>query len=568
MVKLILKKKKIKNQLDIALTYKFNKLQFEKDEIYKLKVESIKFKKEDDFFFYMLQDLLQNKAKSLLLDFKLTFTKIKLLKECFKFNSSIHLVRISLKTYKKNLLDELFIILTYLKNLNEVNMNTALLDYRPFFNLVHQHKKIKRITLNNYHSINEDGFINFVLKSNLDFVNYVPKDSINFFEKIYNCKNSPLTTINMFKTLKLKKSINSDQFITLIDRNDSSGDYLSALGKYFNKIEKCVFVFVNKNIIKQKKVLDYLIRNNNIKDISLFGNLTDSNPIEFGKLIKNNSTINLSIGYKGLKDDTFINIFNELKFNTKLQKLNIFSAKQTKESYNCLGNALKLNSTLTDLNIENNSNFKTDGSNTIFKSLFSNHTLTKLNCSSCEINDGNCKIISNCLKVNKGLKWLSLSVNEITDVGFNLVMDSLTKNSTLKTLMLNYNKISFKESKSMIQFLKLNKSLTSLSISEHGGVNIQSINEFIENLTFNNSITELDLSSLSLDDSSSKILSNTLLENKCIQKIDVSQNKITNVGFKLIYNSLQFNKIIKSIDLSFNRFEIEINEDNRILLEN
>jgi hypothetical protein len=155
-----------------------------------------------------------------------------------------------------------------------------------------------------------------------------------------------------------------------------------------------------------------------------------------------------------------------------------------------IGEALKINSTLTTLNLRFNS-LKSKGARIIVDALKLNSTLTELNLSSNYIGEDAINI-GYALQLNSTLTTLDLSSNNIGEEGASTIGDALKLNSTLTTLDLSYNYIGEEGVINIGDALILNSTLTTLSLNHVGSECAITIGDALK---LNSTLTTLNLSS-------------------------------------------------------------------------
>ena len=105
-----------------------------------------------------------------------------------------------------------------------------------------------------------------------------------------------------------------------------------------------------------------------------------------------------------------------------------------------LAKALKGNTTLTELSLNNN-NIDDDGASALADALKGNNTLEYLDLSENNIGDDGASALADALQINNTLEYLDLTENNIGDDGANDLADALKGNNTLIWLDLNNNNI-------------------------------------------------------------------------------------------------------------------------------
>uniref|UniRef100_A0A6B2LEP7 Uncharacterized protein n=1 Tax=Arcella intermedia TaxID=1963864 RepID=A0A6B2LEP7_9EUKA len=190
--------------------------------------------------------------------------------------------------------------------------------------------------------------------------------------------------------------------------------------------------------------------------------------------------------------------------------LNFAGAHMRDTAAQCLFNALKDNTSLTELDLSDNSISDT-GFEGILRSLFFNTTLQSLRL----LRNG----ITGCFGVSAGrhglasLRELELSGNNIPNQGLGNLLGLLKNTTSLRKLHLAKLLIRDKEPvKSICEFLMQNSSLMELDLSSNY-IGIRGIELITEALRDNYSLTKLNLSNVHLD--YEKRYSKRVLESLC-----------------------------------------------------
>ena len=153
----------------------------------------------------------------------------------------------------------------------------------------------------------------------------------------------------------------------------------------------------------------------------------------------------------------FTNSFNTiilgLKINIPLKILNIpelilYHMQLTDTQIKALAEALKINTTLRELNLSKNF-----------------------------ISDEGGKALAEALKINTTLTKLNLSKNSIGNQGASAIAEALKTNTTLTTLDFSWNYIDIKGAKKLVEAMKINTTLTTLYLK--GNYEIPNIRSYL-----------------------------------------------------------------------------------------
>ena len=160
----------------------------------------------------------------------------------------------------------------------------------------------------------------------------------------------------------------------------------------------------------------------------------------------NKSLKNLDLSMnKSLSDSGAFCIFKGLEHNTSLVNLNLAEIGMTTEDplkrFKSLTKMLKVNKTLTHLNLSNNSSWTSRCENltiisNIFQGLQQNTTLIELRINDMMITDGDAACIAQAMRCNRCLHTLHMRFPLIRGEGLSCILDSLIFNTSLKILYL------------------------------------------------------------------------------------------------------------------------------------
>ncbi|KAF9570637.1 hypothetical protein EC968_001524 [Mortierella alpina] len=138
----------------------------------------------------------------------------------------------------------------------------------------------------------------------------------------------------------------------------------------------------------------------------------------------------------------------------------------TEEDLGILADALKVNTTLTILNLTSSS-VGINGAQALAEALKTNTTLTTLNLAHNSIGDSAARALAVALQTNSSLTILDLGHNSIGDSGAQALAEALQTNRGLMTLVLRSNSIGEDGGLSLAETLKTNTSLTSLDLEDN-----------------------------------------------------------------------------------------------------
>ncbi|KAF9177180.1 hypothetical protein BGZ51_009033, partial [Haplosporangium sp. Z 767] len=239
--------------------------------------------------------------------------------------------------------------------------------------------------------------------------------------------------------------------------------------------------------------------------------------------LKTNTTLTtLDLGNNSIKDNGALALSDALKTNSTLITLNLGNNSIGDKGAVALSDALKTNSTLITLNLRFNS-IGVNGAVALSDVLKTNSTLTTLNLEKNSIGDNGAVALSDALKVNSTLITLNLRFNSIGDKGAVVLSEALKTNSTLTTLNLGSNSIGENGAVALSDALKTNSTLSTLdlgfsSIRENGAVALS------DALKTNSTLTTLNLENNSIEKNGAVALSDALKTNSTLTTLHLYNN--------------------------------------------
>lgn len=138
--------------------------------------------------------------------------------------------------------------------------------------------------------------------------------------------------------------------------------------------------------------------------------------------------------------------------------------------------------------------------------------------------DEEVKCVIDVLKYNTTLTSLSLAENHIGDESVKYIADALQSNMTLTSLDLSGNQIGPEDAKYIADALKTNKTLTSLNLS-FNYISNEGAKYIADTLGFNTTLTSLNLISSRIEAEGAKSIVNALKNNTTLTSLNLPVNK-------------------------------------------
>jgi hypothetical protein len=208
-------------------------------------------------------------------------------------------------------------------------------------------------------------------------------------------------------------------------------------------------------MIKDKGAIfigNYLIQNICLRELTIINDSIGISGLEsIGYGLQNNNYLE----YFNFKNSTIENInpiITGLMTNNTLQTLILSSLYVYNYTFLLLTELFKINQSIINLDISDTTypEFLFYGREIfIYNILKLNTALEKLNISSNSIDDNFVLILSNTLSFNKTLRIINLSNNNITNEGYNSMLNNIKNNKTLVEINLNLNLIDLSSSSSI-----------------------------------------------------------------------------------------------------------------------
>ena len=227
-----------------------------------------------------------------------------------------------------------------------------------------------------------------------------------------------------------------------------------------------------------------------------------------------------------------------------------FFARLPKQSFSTLCLALRVNTSLTSLDLYENS-IGDEGAGSLSEALRVNTSLTSLDLSDNLIGDEGASSLSEALRVNTSLTSLHLPHNYIDDEGASSLSEALRVNTSLTSLNLGHNVFGDEGASSLSEALRVNTSLTSLNLG-HNVFGDEGASSLSETLRVNTSLTSLDLYENSIGDEGASSLSEALRVNTTLTSLDLRYNSIGDEGASSLSEALRVNTSLTSLRLDRN----------------
>ena len=224
-------------------------------------------------------------------------------------------------------------------------------------------------------------------------------------------------------------------------------------------------------------------------------------------------------------------------------------------------------SSLKQINISRNNLGDIGGNYLLFLISKFSTNLEILNISYNNIGKNTCNILNKILSKNEiKIKSLSIGGNNLGDELFSEILVAISCNFSLKKLFINDNNLGRISSSIIGNFLKYDKKIKLLDVSNNG-FNDEVIIFMLKGLIINSTLDILFLNNLELTNKSFRTFDTTLSSNNNLKKIFLEKNKFNYKGIQKLSDILNKNKYLEYISLVGNNFDYEhfnyVNEQQR-----
>ena len=241
------------------------------------------------------------------------------------------------------------------------------------------------------------------------------------------------------------------------------------------------------NLILQALKESCKLKTLNLNDNNMTGEVSE----ELANVIKNNwSLAKLYLSDNDIKSSATV-IFKILKENTMLRELHFNNNFMTGEVVEGLASVIKNNSNLKQLSIADN-DLKSSAS-VILQALKENSKLTGLNLNNNNMTGQVAEDLANVIKNNTDLETLALSYNDLRSSAI-IILQALKENSKIKFLHLDNNNMGGQVAKDLANVIRNNPGLVELFISGNDFESSASVilkeleNRILKKLHFNNKL--------------------------------------------------------------------------------
>ena len=243
-----------------------------------------------------------------------------------------------------------------------------------------------------------------------------------------------------------------------------------------------------------------------------------------------------------------------MKINTTLTLLNLSNNKIGAAGASSLAEALKVNTTLTELDLWSN-NIGAAGATSLAEAMKVNTTLTKLNLWDNNIGAAGAASLAEAMKVNTTLTQLNLWNNNIRNAGAASLADAMKVNTTLTQINLTTNHITDVGAASLAQALKVNTTLTQLNLWNNG-IDFFGAASLAEAMKVNTTLTQLNLLNNRIGAAGAASLAEAMKVNTTLTQLDLQRNEIDDTGAASLTEAMKVNTTLTQLNLWNNNIDV------------
>ncbi|KAL0242942.1 hypothetical protein GEMRC1_005505 [Eukaryota sp. GEM-RC1] len=244
-------------------------------------------------------------------------------------------------------------------------------------------------------------------------------------------------------------------------------------------------------------------------------------------------------------------LIEALKTNTTVTSVNLEDNSIGDEGARALTEAVKVNASVTGIDLGFNYRIGDEGTRALAEALKVNAAVTSIVLSENSIRAEGARALAEALKINASVTSVNLVSNYIGDEGARALAEALTVNTSVTSIVLSENSIRAKGARALAEALKVNTSVTSIVLSENS-IRAEGARALAEALTVNTSVTSIDLRFNDIGDEGARALSDALKVNTSVTSVNLTQNSIRAAGARALAEALKVNAFVTSVNLYCN----------------
>ena len=304
--------------------------------------------------------------------------------------------------------------------------------------------------------------------------------------------------------------------------------------RYFNELKQVLLFSCGILAVQcEERIVDLMT--NITKQVNTFGEKTVPIALEcIAEIEREESNIHINLAQ----------IFGS---DLELQNARVKNITLGKVHIAFLAEAMKVNTTLTELVLSNN-DIGAAGAASLAQAMKCNTTLTQLGLVRNRIGAAGAVSLAEAIKVNTTLTQLGLSDNNIGAAGVASLAEAMKVNTTLTQLRLGRNSIGAAGAASLAEAIKVNTTLIQLGL---GRTNIGAAGtaSLAEAMKVNTTLTQLDLRENIIGTVGAASLAEAMKVNTTLTQLDLTENIIGTAGAASLAEALKVNTTLTQLGL-------------------
>ena len=279
--------------------------------------------------------------------------------------------------------------------------------------------------------------------------------------------------------------------------------------------------------------------------------LTKLHLASLAEAIKVNTTLTqLTLSNNNIGAAGAASLAEAMKVNTTLTQLTLSRNNIGAAGAASLAEAMKVNTTLTELDLRKN-NVGAAGAASLAEAIKVNTTLTQLYLSHNNIGAAGAASLAEAMKVNTTLTQLNLWKNNIGDAGAASLAKAMKVNTTLTELDLRKNNVGAAGVASLAEAIKVNTTLTQLSLWDDN-IGAAGAASLAEAMKVNTTLTQLTLWNNHIGDAGAASLAEAMKVNTTLTQLNLWSNNIGDAGAASLAKAMKVNTTLTELDLRKN----------------
>ena len=256
---------------------------------------------------------------------------------------------------------------------------------------------------------------------------------------------------------------------------------------------------------------------------------------------------NVKVSNVTLKELHIASLAEAMKVNTTLTQMNLENNHIGSAGAASLADAMKVNKTLTQLNVWNN-NIGDSGAASLAEAMKVNTVLTQILLESNKIGHAGAGSLAEAIKVNTALTEMNLRYNNIGDDGAASLAEAMKVNTTLTQMNLEGNSIGHAGAASLAEAMKVNTTLTEMNL-RYNNIGDAGTASLAEAMKVNTTLTEMKLRTTNTGDVGAASLAEAMKVNTTLTQMNLENNNIGDAGAASLAEAMKLNTTLTQLNL-------------------